>query len=123
MAEREWLQSWFKGTPVAIDLRADGAVSVEVPGEYCFDAGSSSIKPALAAVLDKLAESLLRVPTAQLALLAAPDDASGRAGLGQARADQLQHHLLLRGVAVARIGQPTTTPAAAVQVRIHDTAD
>jgi hypothetical protein len=28
--ERQWLQSWFQGTPVLIGQRDDGAVSVEV---------------------------------------------------------------------------------------------
>ena len=58
--ERAWLQSWFDGTPVAIEQVADGDVSVAVPREFCFDAGRSKVKPPLAAVLDKVAQSLRR---------------------------------------------------------------
>ena len=54
--ERQWLQSWFKDTPVRIAQRNDGAVTVDVPVEYCFDAGRSTLKPALAAVLDRSEE-------------------------------------------------------------------
>jgi outer membrane protein OmpA-like peptidoglycan-associated protein len=60
--ERQWLQSWFQGTPVLIGQGDDGALSVDVPREFCFDPGRSSVKPALAAVLNKVAESLRRVP-------------------------------------------------------------
>ena len=49
--ERQWLGSWFRDTPVRIAQRGDGAVSVEVPREFSFEPGKSSVKPALAAVL------------------------------------------------------------------------
>lgn len=117
--ERKWLQSWFEGTPVAIAQRSDGAVTVEVPSEFCFDPGRNKVKPALAAVLDKVAESLRRRPQTRLALLAAPGDAADKASLATERALKVQRHLLARGVPAARIGKPTTTAAAAVQLRIE----
>jgi outer membrane protein OmpA-like peptidoglycan-associated protein len=117
--ERQWLQSWFQGTPVLIGQRNDGAVNVDVPREFCFDPGRSSVKPALAAVLDKVAESLRRVPLARLSLLAAPDDATGTAPLALERAVQVQKHLLSRGVPAARLVRPTATSAAAVQLRME----
>jgi hypothetical protein len=117
--ERQWLQQWFEGTPVLIAQRNDGAVTIDVPREFCFDAGRSSIRPALAAVLDKVAESLRRTPLARLPLLAAPDDAAGTAGLGVQRATQMQKHLLARGVPAPRLGKPTATVVAAVQLRIE----
>lgn len=116
--ERQWLQSWFKGTPVAIVQRDDSTVSVDVPREFCFEVGRSSVKPALAAVLDKLAESLRRNPTARLGLLAAPSDAAPSAPLALQRASQVRAHLLSRGVASARLGSPTATAGAAVQLRL-----
>jgi len=117
--ERAWLQSWFEGTPVAIAQRSDGAVTVEVPLEFCFEPGRDKVKPALAAVLDKVAESLRRRPLTRLALLAAPGDTADKAPLATRRALQVQHHLLARGVPAARIGKPTTTATAAVQLRIE----
>ena len=70
--ERQWLASWFKGTPVVVGQRADGAVFVDVPREFCFEPGRDVVKPALAAVLDKVAQSLRRLPIAELHLIAAP---------------------------------------------------
>ena len=117
--ERIWLQSWFKDTPVRIAQRSDGAMTVDVPVAFCFDAGRSSVKPALAAVLDKVAESMRRVPTLRLPLLAAPESATGTAPLAMQRALQMQKHLLNRGVAAARLGPPTASTEAAVQLRLE----
>lgn len=117
--ERQWLGSWFKGTPVAIAQRNDGAVTIDVPREFCFERGQSTLKPALAAVLDKVAESLRRVPQAGLPLLAAPDDAGGATPLALQRAARIQDHLRSRGVPALRIGKPSATSAAAVQLRME----
>ncbi len=117
--ERQWLGSWFKGTPVAIAQRNDGAVTIDVPREFCFDRGQSTLKPALAAVLDKLAESLRRVPRAGLPLLAAPDDVKGITPLALQRAARIQDHLRSRGVPAVRLGKPAATTVAAVQLRME----
>ena len=117
--ERQWLGSWFKGTPVAIGQRNDGAVTIDVPREFCFERGQSSVKPALAAVLDKVAESLRRVPQAGLPLLAAPDDAIGTTPLALQRAARMQEQLRSRGVPAIRLGKPSATSAAAVQLRME----
>ena len=117
--ERQWLQSWFKDTPVRIAQRSDGAITVDVPLEFSFDAGRSTVKPALAAVLDKVAESMRRVPTMRLPLLAAPEGATGAAPLAVQRAMQMQKHLVNRGVAAARLGPPSASSEAAVQLRLE----
>jgi len=118
--ERKWLQSWFEGTPVLIAQRPDGAITVDVPREFCFEPGRSSVKPALAAVLNKVAESLQRLPLARLPLLAAPpDEATGTATLAVDRAVQVHKHLLSRGVPAARLGKPTASTAAVVQLRME----
>jgi outer membrane protein OmpA-like peptidoglycan-associated protein len=116
--EKQWLDSWFRGTPVRVAQRDDGALLVEVPREFSFDPGRSSVKPALAAVLDKVAESLRRRPTARLALVAAPDDMAGSTPLALQRAAQVHKHLRDRGVPSARLAEPTATTAVAVQLRI-----
>lgn len=118
-SERQWLQSWFDGTPVQIALHSDGALAVEVPRAFCFDAGRSSVKPALAAVLDKVAESLRRQRQAKLTVLAAPADPTPNAGLVRQRALQVRTHLQGRGVPEARLAAPSTALAAAVQLRVE----
>ena len=114
--ERDWLRSWFEGTPVTIAQRDDGPLSVEVPLAFSFAPRRSAVKPALAAVLDKLAESLRRTG-AVLPGLAAPADAAGPPALALRRAGALRAHLLARGVPVAQLGVPAVTQAAAVQLR------
>ena len=116
--ERHWLQSWFKGTPVRIVQHDDGAVGIDVPREFCFDSGRNSVKPALAAVLDKLAESLRRTPPARLDRVAAPGDSAAPSALALQRATQVRRHLLSRGVPAAQLGEPSATSAAAVQLRM-----
>jgi outer membrane protein OmpA-like peptidoglycan-associated protein len=116
--ERQWLQSWFEGTPVRITQRSEAAFTVDVPRDYCFDAGRSAIKPPLAAVLDKLAQSLQRKPAARVELLAAPGDTAAASALAQQRADNVRKHLIERGVSSEQLGPPTTTSVAAVQLRI-----
>lgn len=120
-AQRKWLQSLFAGTPVRITQTRDGPVAVDVPREFCFEPGQSAIKPPLAAVLDKVSQSMRRAPLARLTLLAAPGDAgsAGSPPLAQQRAAQLQKHLLSRGVAATRIGNATATTVAAVQLRLE----
>jgi type IV pilus biogenesis protein CpaD/CtpE len=118
--ERDWLLSFFHGTPVVIAQRADGLLGVDVPREFCFDANRSNVKPALGAVLDKVAESLRR-SRARLPTLAAPADANGDATLAMQRANQMRTHLLGRGVPATQIGLPTVSTAAAVQLRLDAT--
>jgi outer membrane protein OmpA-like peptidoglycan-associated protein len=118
--ERQWLSAWFKGTPVRIGQRDDGALTIEVPREFCFEPGRSTVKPALAAVLDKTAESLRRLPQTGVVLIAAPGDASGNAApLAVQRATQVREHLRARGVNAERLGKPAVASTAAVELRIE----
>lgn len=116
--ERRWLQQWFEGTPVRIAQDADGTLAVEVPREFCFDAGRSTVKPALAAVLDKVAESLRRVSQAKLVLVAAPPDADAAVPLALQRATAMRRHLMTRGVLSSRIATATASDTAAVRLRM-----
>lgn len=118
VTERQWLDAWFKGTPVRIAQRADGAIDIEVPREFCFDVGGSAIKPALAAVLDKLAESLRRAPLARVPLIAAPADAPATPSLALQRAQQVRDALSARGVAQARLGSPAVAVAAVLHLHV-----
>lgn len=116
--ERRWLQSWFEGTPVAIASAGDGGLRVSVPREFSFDKGQAAVKPPLAAVLDKVAESLRRRPQAQLEGLAAPPDEVGDEALARRRAAAVRQHLRTRGVPEARLAAPAVSTAAAVQLRL-----
>jgi outer membrane protein OmpA-like peptidoglycan-associated protein len=122
MIERQWLQSWFQGTPVRISQRGDGPLDVAVPLEFCFEPGRSALRPALAAVLDKLAESLRRVPSARLGLIAAPGDGRQAASLAAQRGARVRAHLRSRGVAAGQLGLPTEGTAPEVQLRVTDAA-
>ncbi len=119
--ERDWLLSYFRGTPVVIALGSDGLLAVDVPREFCFDSGRSAVKPPLAAVLDKVAESARR-SRARVALLAAPSDAGGNATLALQRANQVRSHLLGRGVPAPQLGLPVASAGAAVQLRMDPAA-
>jgi outer membrane protein OmpA-like peptidoglycan-associated protein len=116
--ERQWLQSWFEGTPVRITQRSEAAFTIDVPRDYCFDAGRSTVKPPLAAVLDKLAQSLQRKPAARVELLAAPGDSAAASPLAQQRADSVRRYLIARSVSSAQLGPPTSTSMPAVQLRV-----
>lgn len=117
--EQQWLQSFFQGTPVRVALQANGSLAVDVPLEFAFDAGGSRVKPPLAAVLDKVAESLRRRPAAHVRLLAAPDDKAGAAPLlALQRATQVQRHLRERGVPATRLAAPSAAGVTLVSLRI-----
>ena len=116
--EQRWLDSWFRGTPVVIALNDDGELIVDVPREFCFEPGGSRIKPALAAVLDKMAQVLHRMRNARLTLLAAPDDKAPEGPLAVQRAAQVHKLLQARGVRAEQLVAPTATRYAAVQLRI-----
>ena len=99
------MQSWFQGTPVLIGQRDDDAVSVDVPREFCFDPGRSSVKPALAAVLNKVAESLLRMPMVRLQLLAAPEHPVTLAVSRKDRYDDDDMKVVRDGDRLVRVGK------------------
>jgi outer membrane protein OmpA-like peptidoglycan-associated protein len=116
--ERQWLASWFKGTPVVVAQRSDGAVTVDVPREFCFDPGRDAVKPALAAVLDKVAESLRRTAVAEVGFIAAPGDPSSPPALALQRAARVHDYLRARGVAAARLAKPSPATGATVHLRL-----
>lgn len=114
MAEQQWLQQWFSGTPVAISNDRGDQLRVDVPAEFAFGAGQAGIKPPLAAVLDRVAESMRRRDMLVLTV-AAP--AGGEAGLGRRRVEAITRHLTGRGVDAARIA-PAAADGAAVGLRL-----
>lgn len=118
VTEQRWLDEWFRGTPVVIAMADSSTLGVDVPLINSFDAGSSRIKPALAAVLDRVATSLRRQPAMRVSI-AAPADANGPAALAASRAQQVREHLVARNVAATRLGgAPAVRAGSALQLRI-----
>ena len=106
-AEKHWLEGLFRDTPVVVAAAPDAGVRVQVPLKYAFDTGKDTVKPPLAAVLDKVAASLHRQPRAQLRL-------SAPAG---ARAENVRQQMLKRGIAPARIA-PLVARGDAVELQL-----
>lgn len=117
LAEQRWLTQWFVGTPVVIAMQADGSLRVEVPLEFSFDTGSALIKPALAAVLDRVATSTRRVDGQLLIDAPADADAANVQRLSLDRATSLRQHLVVRGVGPQRISD--AAPARGTAVALH----
>jgi outer membrane protein OmpA-like peptidoglycan-associated protein len=118
VTEQRWLDELFRGTPVVIAMPDGDTLTVDVPLANSFAAGSSSIKPALAAVLDRVASSLRRQTAARVSL-AVPTDVDGTAALGATRARQVREYLGARGVATTRMtGTGAARAGSAVQLRM-----
>jgi outer membrane protein OmpA-like peptidoglycan-associated protein len=123
VAEQRWLDEWFRGTPVVISLTDINTLAVDVPLANSFDGGSSNPKPALVAVLDRVATSLRRQPTLRISVAAPPDAAATTAALAATRAQQVRAHLVSRGVPATRVASVGSARSGApVQLRLIATA-
>ncbi len=119
VSEQRWLDEWFRGTPVVIALADVNTLAVDVPLAHSFNSGSSSLKPALVAVLDRVATSLRRQASVRISIAAPTDAAGGSAALAAARAQQMREHLVARGVPATRMaGVGTARAGAPVQLRM-----
>ena len=119
MREQRWLEELFRGTPVVIALLDANTLAVDVPLANSFDTGKSTIKPALAKVLEYVSTSLRRQPTMRLSIAAPADAAPGSVALAAARAQQVREALLARGLTATRLaGVGTARAGAPVQLRL-----
>jgi len=101
-AERQRLGDLFKGTPVVFLTTSEGNLRATVPRKYCFDPGSSKVRPPLAAVLDRIAKSQLQTDSHMR--MAVPSDPGGRAAeLARDRALSVRDYMANQGIAVARM--------------------
>lgn len=102
-AQRLRLKEALKGTPVVVDSTGDHRLRVEVPTKHAFDPQRTTVKPALAAVLDQFATGFKpHAATTELQIGAPADDkASGR--ITQDRAASVRDYLVGRGVPISRI--------------------
>ena len=118
VTEQHWLEEWFRGTPVVITLRDANTLAVDVPLAHSFAAGSSSVKPALAAVLERAAASLRRQPALRVSI-SAPSDTDGPVALAAGRTQKVREQLVSRGVAETRTtGLGTARAGTAVELRL-----
>ena len=118
-SEQQRLNDSLRGTPVVVDTMADGRMRVEVPLEFSFDTGRGAVKPALAAVLDRVAAGL-RQGTFDVRI-AAPADAKGSPpALVQDRAASVRDYLVARGVRLARIVSLSRASGEFVEVLVSE---
>jgi outer membrane protein OmpA-like peptidoglycan-associated protein len=116
--EQRFLDDWFRGTPVVIAAQGPAGLTVDVPLANSFEAGKSEVRPALNAVLERVAQSLRRQIGARVAI-SAPADAGGAPGLAAARAQRVREALIAKNVAAPRISlAEAARPGAAVQLRV-----
>jgi hypothetical protein len=108
-AEVNWMKQLFEGTPVAIVAEDDGAMRVDVPLTYAFDDKSSTPKPPLRAVMDKVAQSLARQASAKVQVATPGPVARGAA---------MRTYLMGRGVVSLRVVVLTPPPGDAVTLRV-----
>jgi outer membrane protein OmpA-like peptidoglycan-associated protein len=100
--EQRRLKDALRGTPVVVDATSDGGMRVEVPLQFSFDAGRGAVKPALAAVLDRMAAGL-RLANFDVRIAAPADPKSSNAALVQDRGASVRDYLVARGVRLGRI--------------------
>jgi outer membrane protein OmpA-like peptidoglycan-associated protein len=116
--EQRFLEDWFRGTPVVIAAQPPTTLQLDVPLANSFDAGKADVKPALNAVLDRVAQSLLRHAGARITVTVSAD-AAGPATLAQARAQRVRDSLAAKGIAATRVSLIESARAGSpVQLRL-----
>lgn len=108
-AEVNWMRQLFEGTPVAIVTEDDGAMRVDVPMNFSFDANAAAPKPPLRAVMDKVAQTMARQPSARVQV--------GTPG-PPARTTAMRNYLIGRGVVGLRVVVLNQPPSDAVTLRV-----
>jgi hypothetical protein len=100
--EQRFLEGWFGGSPVVITSQPPTTLQLDVPLVNSFDGGKADIKPALNAVLDRVAQSLLRHAGARITITAS-GDVNGPATLAQARTQRVRDSLGAKGISATRV--------------------
>jgi outer membrane protein OmpA-like peptidoglycan-associated protein len=112
------------GTPVTVERVAASSEStglrVSVPQPHGFEPGSAAVKPALAAVLDRLVAPLLGSPR-WLVVVRGPIDArGGNPYQGQDRAAAVRDYLVARGVLAPRFEPPRSHALPGTEILLVD---
>jgi outer membrane protein OmpA-like peptidoglycan-associated protein len=116
--EQRRLTRLLDGTPVVVEMTADGRLRVEVPLEHSFDSGRAAVKPALAKVLDLMSRGLK--PQNTEVRVAAPADPNGSSMLATDRAASTRDYLVARGVAPLRFVSVGRGEKASVEIVVSE---
>lgn len=120
-AERQRLTKLFEGTPVVFVTTSDGNLRATVPRRFCFDVGSSKVKPPLAAVLDRIAKS--QAPADTRLRVVVPSDPNPRSpALAHERAQNVLDWLARQGIAQARLQMVAATTTEQVELTVFPDA-
>jgi outer membrane protein OmpA-like peptidoglycan-associated protein len=117
--EQRFLEDWFRGTPVVIAAQPPVTLQLDVPLVNSFDAGKADIKPALNAVLDRVAQSLLRQNAARIHVNTPADASGGNGSLAQSRAQRVREALGSKGIAATRVAVTEAAPRAGGPVQLR----
>ena len=120
-AEQRRLAELFRGTPVVFEMQADGSMKVTVPLRYAFDKGRFAVKPPLAAVLDRVAESQRGGPS-RLLVTAPSDPQTKGLMLATERATSARDYLVARGVDATRFSIAAAGGGDAVVIVVAEAA-
>ena len=119
--EQKRLAELFKGTPVVFSMQADGSMKVDVPLSFCFDRSAFIVKPALGAVLDRLARSQ-RGDTTRMRVTASGDSAASNPNLPRDRAASARDYMVARGVSATRVVLANGAPGEGVEIVLSEVA-
>jgi outer membrane protein OmpA-like peptidoglycan-associated protein len=122
-SEQRRLSEALRGTPVVVETDRDGRLRVLVPLEFSFDRRRSAVRPALAAVLDRVAPALRESPRFAVRIQAPPDEGGGGgSNLAQDRAGAVRDYLVGKGVPRPRMSQIGRTDEPHVELLLSDRA-
>ena len=120
-SEQLRLSALFRGTPVVFAMQSDGGLRAVVPLRYCFEPGSATVKPPLAAVLDRLAKGQLNQPT-RLRVAAAGDAGASAPALARSRTQGVIDYLAAHGIKPSRTTAYAATRIEGVEVVVAEAA-
>ncbi|MCX7902845.1 MAG: OmpA family protein, partial [Burkholderiaceae bacterium] len=122
--QRAKMEQASAGTGIGVERTADNQIRVQIPADAGFDVGRAAIRPQLAHVLDKFAQSMREHPATDIRIIGDTDSTGSDAvnnPLSFERAAATRDYLVARGVAVSRItidGRGSREPVAS-----NDTAE
>jgi outer membrane protein OmpA-like peptidoglycan-associated protein len=118
-SEQSRLAELFRDTGVVFVMQTDGAMRVTVPRKFSFDAGTTKVKPPLAAVLDRVAR--IQVQMNLPMRIAAPTDPDVRSPtLARNRGASVREYFVGQGVDPSRMQSSGATQAEIVEIVVSD---
>ena len=103
-----------------VETTDDGRLRVAVPLEFSFERRRSAVRPALAAVLDRVAPGLRETPAFVLRIGAPADEGGGGGNLAQDRAAAVRDYLVAKGVPRPRIVGTSREAEPRVELLVSD---